>query len=101
AVGRSQEVMIALEEAIRKKSLDEISVYLDGMIYEATAIHTSYPEYLNNELRDLIFHKGINPFLSECFVQVETSNQRAKIVEGDPCVVLATSGMMNGGPILE
>jgi len=101
AVGRSQEVMIALEEAIRKKSLDEISVYLDGMIYEATAIHTSYPEYLNNELRDLIFHKGINPFLSECFVQVESANHRASIMEGGPSVILATSGMMNGGPILE
>lgn len=100
AVGRSQEVMVVLEEAIRKKSIDDISVYLDGMIYEATAIHTSYPEYLNNELRDLIFHRGINPFLSDCFVQVETPKQREEIIEGDPSVILATSGMMNGGPIL-
>ncbi|HOT07572.1 MAG: Beta-Casp domain protein [Methanosaeta sp. PtaB.Bin039] len=101
AVGRSQEVMVALEEAIRKKTLEEIPVYLDGMIYEATAIHTTYPEYLNNELRDLIFHRGINPFLSECFVQVESPKQRAEIIDGDPCVVLATSGMLNGGPIME
>jgi len=101
AVGRSQEVMVVLEEAIRKKSLDEINVYLDGMIYEATAIHTTYPEYLNNELRDLIFHKGINPFLSDCFVQVETPKQRIGIMDGDPSVILATSGMMNGGPIMD
>jgi len=101
AVGRSQEVMIVLEEAIRKKALDEIPVYLDGMIYEATAIHTSYPEYLNNELRDLIFHRGINPFLAECFVQVENSKQRMEIIDGPPAVILATSGMLNGGPVME
>jgi len=101
AVGRSQEVMVVLEESIRRKVIDEVPVYLDGMIYEATAIHTSYPEYLNSDLRDLIFHKGINPFIADCFVQVETANQRAEIIDGPPCVVLATSGMLNGGPILE
>ncbi|MEM0350161.1 MAG: beta-CASP ribonuclease aCPSF1 [Archaeoglobaceae archaeon] len=41
AVGRSQEVMIVLEEAIREKKLKEVPVYIDGMIYEATAIHTA------------------------------------------------------------
>jgi len=101
AVGRSQEVMIVLEEAIRRKVLGAINVYLDGMIYEASAIHTNYPEYLNSELRDLIFHRGINPFLSDCFVRVESPSQRAEIMEGDPSVILATSGMMNGGPIME
>ena len=101
SVGRSQEVMVVLEEAIRKKVIDEVPVCLDGMIYEATAIHTSYPEYLNNDLRDLIFHKGINPFLAECFVQVESPKQRMEIVEGPPCVILATSGMLNGGPVIE
>ena len=101
SVGRSQEVMVVLEEAIRKKVIDEVPVCLDGMIYEATAIHTTYPEYLNNDLRDLIFHKGINPFLAQCFVQVESPKQRTEIIEGPPCVILATSGMLNGGPVIE
>jgi len=101
SVGRSQEVMVVLEESIRKKVIEEVPVYLDGMIYEATAIHTTYPEYLNNDLRDLIFHKGINPFLAQCFVQVETPKQRTEIIEGPPCVILATSGMLNGGPVIE
>jgi KH/beta-lactamase-domain protein len=101
AVGRSQEVMIVLEEAIRKKVIDEVPVYLDGMIFEATAIHTTYPEYLNNDLRELIFHRGINPFLAECFVQVENPSKRTDVIDGPPCVILATSGMLNGGPIME
>ena len=101
AVGRSQEVMIVLEEAIRKKVIDEVPVYLDGMIFEATAIHTTYPEYLNNDLRELIFHRGINPFLAECFVQVENPSKRTDVIDVPPCGILATSGMLNGGPIME
>mgnify|MGYP005850950927 CR=1 FL=1 len=102
AVGRSQEVMIVLEEAIRKGYIDNVPVYLDGMIWEATAIHTTYPEYLNVELQDMIFHKGQNPFLSPSFVQVDSPQKREKILaDPSPCIVLATSGMMNGGPVME
>lgn len=102
AVGRSQEVMIVLEEYIRKGELPKIDVFLDGMIWEATAIHAAYPEYLNKALRDLIFHKNENPFLSDIFRRVESSERREEVIESpDPLVVLATSGMMNGGPVLE
>ncbi|MGB8311074.1 MAG: beta-CASP ribonuclease aCPSF1 [Halobacteriota archaeon] len=100
SVGRSQEVMLVLEEAIRKKVIDEIPVYLDGMIWEATAIHTTYPEYLNNDLRNMIFHEGMNPFLSESFTQVEPG-MRQEIIDGESCVILATSGMLNSGPVME
>ena len=46
AVGRSQEVMLALEEGMRLEKIPKVKIYLDGMIREATAIHTTYPEYL-------------------------------------------------------
>jgi hypothetical protein len=102
AVGRSQEVMIVIEEAIRKGIIDEVPVYLDGMIWEATAIHATYPEYLNNDLRRLIFQKGQNPFLSECFKPVDSNELRRNIIENPhPCVILSTSGMMSGGPVME
>ncbi len=102
AVGRSQEVMIVLEEAIRNKRIPDVPVYLDGMIYEATAIHTAYPEYLNPQLRDLIFYHGINPFISENFVRVDSVSKREEVInESSPSIVLATSGMLNGGPVME
>ncbi|UGV41352.1 beta-CASP ribonuclease aCPSF1 [Methanococcoides orientis] len=102
AVGRSQEVMIVLEDAIRKGIIDDIPVYLDGMIWEATAIHATYPEYLNNNLRKLIFQKGQNPFLAECFKPVDSHDLRKKIInDPHPCVILSTSGMMNAGPVME
>ena len=102
AVGRSQEVMLVLEEYIRTGQLPKIPVYLDGMIWEATAIHAAYPEYLNRDLKERIFKKADNPFLSDIFARVETQEKRLEIINNpDPAVILATSGMMNGGPVVE
>jgi len=102
AVGRSQEVMIVLEEAIRNKKIEDVPVYIDGMIYEATAIHTAYPEYLNAHLRDLIFHQGINPFISENFVRVDSPSKRQEVIDSsEPSIIISTSGMLNGGPVME
>ncbi|HUK38805.1 MAG TPA: beta-CASP ribonuclease aCPSF1 [Methanomicrobiales archaeon] len=101
AVGRSQEVMLALEEGMRTGRIPRVNVYLDGMIREATAIHTTYPEYLNADLRNQIFHDGMNPFLAPCFVQVDSAERREQVMGGDPCVIITTSGMLNGGPVME
>ncbi|MEM0156070.1 MAG: beta-CASP ribonuclease aCPSF1 [Thermoplasmataceae archaeon] len=102
AVGRSQEVMLVLEQAVREGLIKNVPVYLDGMIMEATAIHAAYPEYLNKNLRESIMIRGENPFLSPIFKRVETREQRQNICDSvEPQVVLATSGMMNGGPVME
>jgi KH/beta-lactamase-domain protein len=102
AVGRSQEVMLVLEDLIRNEQIPTVPVYLDGMIWEATAIHTAYPEYLNSSLRTQIFQQKENPFLSPIFKRVDSMDMRRTIADDpEPCVVLATAGMMNGGPVLE
>ncbi|NLU45982.1 MAG: beta-CASP ribonuclease aCPSF1 [Euryarchaeota archaeon] len=102
AVGRSQEVMLVIEELMRTGRIPTIPVYLDGMIWEATAIHTAYPEYLNSQLRAQIFQQNENPFMSPIFKRVETAAMREEICHSpDPCIVLATSGMMSGGPVME
>jgi hypothetical protein len=102
AVGRSQEVMLVIEEMMRTNQIPKAPVYLDGMIWEATAIHTAYPEYLNSQLRTQIFQTGQNPFLSDIFKRVDSPDMRERIThDPEPCIVLATSGMMNGGPVME
>lgn len=101
SVGRAQEIIIALEEYIRNGMFEGVPVWLDGMIWEATAIHTTYPEYLCRRLREQIFHQGHNPFLSDAFDAVGDANQRKDIIEGEPAIILATSGMLIGGPSVE
>lgn len=101
SVGRAQELVVVLEECVRTGVLEGTPIWLDGMIWEATAIHTTYPEYLSKRLRDQIFHQGYNPFLSKVFDAVGDANQRKNIIEGGPAIILATSGMLIGGPSVE
>ncbi|MFB6071830.1 MAG: beta-CASP ribonuclease aCPSF1 [Halobacterium sp.] len=101
AVGRSQEMMLVLEEAMREGDIPEMPIHLDGMIWEATAIHTTYPEYLRDDLRDRIFHEDENPFLAPQFNHIDGGEEeRKEVADGDQCIILSTSGMVSGGPIM-
>ncbi len=99
-LGRAQETMLVLEDAIKTGKLQDIPVYIDGMIWDINAIHTAYPDFLGAKVRSEIF-KDKNPFTSEIFSRVGSSQERKKVIEGGPCVVLATSGMLVGGASVE
>jgi KH/beta-lactamase-domain protein len=101
AVGRAQEIMLVLDGYMRRGVMKEAPVFIEGMISEATAIHTAYPEYLGREVRNSILHDGVNPFQSDYFTIVEHPSVRQEIIEGEPCIVMATSGMLEGGPVIE
>jgi len=103
AVGRSQEVMIAIDELFRSGTVKPVPVWLDGMIQEATAIHAAHPNYLTSSLRkSLLKDDGGNPFSNEWFRPVKSRDLRENILmDSSPCIVLATSGMMNAGPVVE
>ena len=101
AVGRAQEIMLVIDGYMRRGLMKEAPVFIEGMISEATAIHTAYPEYLGREVRHSILHDGVNPFQSDYFTIVEHPNVRQEIIDGEPCIIMATSGMLEGGPVIE
>ncbi|MBT4060161.1 MAG: beta-CASP ribonuclease aCPSF1 [Euryarchaeota archaeon] len=103
AIGRSQELMLAIDQLFKSGECEPVPVWLDGMITEATAIHSMHPDYLNQELRQAVLKDDeTNPFSSKWFRKVESRDQRETIINTPtPCIVLATSGMMSGGPIIE
>jgi len=101
-VGRAQEVLMILDDQIRRGNLKSIPTFIDGMVWDVTAIHTAYPEYLNSMVRRMIFHRDQNPFLAEYFKRVGSQKERMQVInEMGPCVILATSGMLVGGPSVE
>lgn len=100
--GRAQEIMMLVEEMVRKGDIEPMPVYIDGLVWDITAIHTAYPEFLNGNIRKLVFHKDQNPFLSSIFKRVGSSKERKQIIEdGGSCIIIATSGMLVGGPSME
>ncbi len=99
AVGRAQEMMLVLEEMARREPDFNIPIYIDGMIMEASAIHTAYPEYLREQLQRRILSDR-SPFESP-LIRVAKGLTREEIVNGEPAIILAPSGMLTGGPSYE
>ncbi len=83
AIGRSQEIMQVLER------YDIVPSYLDGMSQEVTKIlnnHLEYiksPKYLKKAMRHVAW--------------ILNRSGRKNIVE-EPCAILSTAGMLQGGP---
>ncbi|MCD4759407.1 beta-CASP ribonuclease aCPSF1 [archaeon] len=101
-VGRSQEVLVIVERAIREGKIPNIPVFVQGMVWDVTAIHTAYPDFFNNKVRQAIFHRNENPFLSKIFKHVGSQKEMKQVLEETgPCIILATSGMMTGGSSVE
>ncbi|HEU97860.1 MAG: beta-CASP ribonuclease aCPSF1 [Fervidicoccaceae archaeon] len=100
SVGRGQEIMLVIAEALKTGALPPMPVYIEGMVTEVTAIHTHYPELMSPAVERAI-HAGENPFYNENFIVVQDRDKRQEIAEGEPSVILATSGMLNGGPSVE
>jgi len=84
AVGRTQEIIQVL------KSMDE-EKWLDGMGRRVAKIYMDHPEFLKDpgDLRRSMDQMRF----------VRTPNQRTKA--GDGPIVVTTSGMLDGGPVME
>ncbi|MGC9149728.1 MAG: beta-CASP ribonuclease aCPSF1 [Candidatus Micrarchaeia archaeon] len=99
SVGRSQEIMLVIDEYLRNKEYYfNAPVYLDGMILEASAIHTVYPEYLKEGIQRKVLNNQ-SPFENPIFEIVK--KDKKEIVESGGSVILASGGMLNGGTSLE
>ncbi|MEX0920920.1 MAG: beta-CASP ribonuclease aCPSF1 [Candidatus Pacearchaeota archaeon] len=99
-LGHAQETVIRVEEAVRKGQLPKIPIYIQGLVWDINAIHTAYPDFLSNKVRSQIFRDN-NPFTSNIFKRIGSREEMKEVIEGGPCIVIATSGMLTGGASVE
>jgi KH/beta-lactamase-domain protein len=95
SVERGQEVMTILAN-----NNFQYPVFIDGMIWEANGIFTAYPEYMGRSMQKRIFSED-NPLTNPMFKRIASQQEREKAWEEKPCVILSTSGMLIGGPVID
>lgn len=95
AVERAQEAMAILVEYGF-----QYPIYLDGMIWDANGIFSAYPEYMSRTMQQKIY-SGQDPFTSPNMKRIASRQDREKVWSDRPSVIISTSGMMTGGPVLE
>ncbi len=86
AVGRSQELMTILyENGLASQT------HVDGMSKEATSIALNYPKFTENYRKFAEAARAVN--------WVTSRSERMAVLD-QPGIILTTSGMLNGGPVL-
>jgi Cft2 family RNA processing exonuclease len=98
AIGRAQEVALMLLKQFRSKRLASFPVWIDGMVKTVCGVYSQFPAHQTPYARRLIEKHG-NPFFNiiDEIRQVASPAEREKVLSGDPCVIIASSGMLTGG----
>ena len=97
ALGRAQEIILILRAAQRDGQIPEFPIYVDGLVRTVCAAYASFPEALTPGLRNHILRGG-RPFFGGTVKPIETPAQRERILAEPPCCIIASSGMLTGGP---
>ena len=85
AIGRTQEILLLLKD-------QDADVYLDGMARRATQTVLKYPDTIKNadQMQEAM----------ENTIWVKDRRQRKKI-STEPCIIVTTAGMLEGGPVMD
>ncbi len=87
AVGRSQEILLVLDALLKTRD----KIFIDGMGQKVARLLSDFPSYVRN-------YKALAHALETAsFVE---GNSMRKRVPTKPGVIVTTSGMLDGGPIL-
>ena len=96
ALGRAQEILLILNEYQRRGELAPVPVWADGMV---RAICQAYPAF--GEALPLALQEQNAQFFNDRIRPVQSAEQRSALIfNPDPTVIVASSGMLAGGPSL-
>jgi len=101
AIGRTQQILYHLAVAFRRQTLPKFPVYLDSpMAVEAGKIYLNHQELMDNELKALQRVRPLREDLDTLKATASPEESQALNSTPGPCLIMAGSGMCNGGRIL-
>jgi len=98
AVGRAQEVLMILDDYMRSGALRNTKIYIEGMIGKVMRIYRHNAIDANEDIKRRILMSEDDPFKSKAFCSPK-SKKRDDVLE-EPCIIVTTSGMLSGGPVM-
>jgi len=101
AIGRAQQVLFHIAEMLRTDDLPDFPIFLDSpMAIHATELYGRHQDLFDEQAKSLIRHGQLREDLKHLrFLATPQESRRLNRLEG-PAVVVAGSGMCNGGRIL-
>ena len=101
AVGRTQLLLYLLAGAFRRKTLTPFPIYLDSpMAIEATHIYRRNQELFDEEAKEMLNSGELRRSLQHARACPKPGDSQALNSVKGPCLIMAGSGMCNGGRIM-
>jgi metallo-beta-lactamase family protein len=100
SVGRTQELLYALNQLENENRLPDLPYYVDSPLsLEATQVMESYPQYFNSRVQKLLLadHDPFN-FKGLKFVK-SVEESKSLNYRADPLVIISASGMADAGRV--
>ncbi len=100
SVGRTQEILYALNQLENEHRLPQLTYFVDSPLSrEATEVVKSHPENFNQELQQVLLHDK-DPFNFYGLQYIKTSDESKQInFYNQPCVIISASGMADAGRV--
>jgi metallo-beta-lactamase family protein len=100
SVGRTQEIAYMLDQLHQAGSLPQIPVYIDSPLsVNATEIFIKHPECFDAELHEYMLTDE-NPFGFNSLIYIrDVEESKALNQRPEPCIIIASSGMLNAGRV--
>ena len=100
SVGRTQEILYALNQLELENRLPDLDYFVDSPLSEkATAIIKSYPAYFNDRIQKVLASDA-DPFSFKGlkFIESVEESKNLNYYKG-PCIIISSSGMADAGRI--
>lgn len=100
SVGRTQEILFALNQLELEKRLPELDYFVDSPLsVKATDIIKKYPQYFNNIIQKIL-RSDNDPFGFKGLKFIKTvAESKSLNYRNEPCVIISASGMAEGGRV--
>jgi metallo-beta-lactamase family protein len=100
SVGRTQEILFALNELSLQNRLPKVQVFVDSPLSQkATNILKEFPSYFNSDVQNTL-QIDKDPFDFEGLHFIESADESKSINNIlEPCIIIASSGMADAGRI--
>jgi metallo-beta-lactamase family protein len=100
SVGRTQELLYALNQLELERRLPELDYFVDSPLsVEATEIVKKYPQYFNPRIRKVL-EKDEDPFKFAGLRYIKTVDESKLLnFRNEPCVIISASGMADAGRV--
>ncbi len=100
SVGRTQEILYALNQLELERRLPELDYFVDSPLsIKATEIVKRYPEYFNSTIQKIL-KSDDDPFKFRGMQYVRTVDESKLLnFRNEPCVIISASGMAEAGRV--